>query len=105
MEKFLKHSDVGFAIILMTADDMGKAKNERKPQARARQNVVFEWGYFVGKLGRDRVCALYQKGIALPSDLNGFVYIPLDSSGHWRLDLLKELKAAGYSVDANKLLE
>ncbi len=105
IEKFERNSNVGFAIILMTADDTGKANSEAAARPRARQNVVFEWGYFVGKLGRKRVCALYEQGIDLPSDLNGIVYIPLDATGHWRLGLLKELKAAGYSVDANKLLE
>ncbi len=105
IEKFERNSNVGFAIILMTSDDTGKAHSEAVARPRARQNVVFEWGYFVGKLGRKRVCALYEQGIDLPSDLNGIVYIPLDATGNWRLGLLKELKAAGYSVDANKLLE
>ena len=105
VEKFIKHSDVGFAVIVMTADDLGKAKTEENVRPRARQNVVFEWGYFVGSLGRDHVCALYEKGIDPPSDLHGIVYIALDAGGHWRFDILKELKAAGYSVDANKLLE
>lgn len=105
MEKFLKHSDVGFAIVLMTADDSGKANTEKGARPRARQNVVFEWGFFVGKLGRSRVCALYEQGIDLPSDLHGIVYIPLDAGGHWRFSVLKELKAAGYTVDANRLLE
>lgn len=103
VEKFLRHANVGFAVIVMTADDTGKADTEEAPHPRARQNVVFEWGYFVGKLGRERVCALYEQGIELPSDLHGIVYIPLDTTGHWRLSLLKELKAAGYRVDANKL--
>ena len=105
VEKFLRHSDVGFAVIIMTADDTGKANTEETPHPRARQNVVFEWGYFVGKLGRERVCALYEQGIEPPSDLHGIVYIALDAAGHWRFNLVKELKAAGYSVDANKLLE
>lgn len=105
IEKFERNSNVGFAIILMTSDDTGKANSEAVARPRARQNVVFEWGYFVGKLGRKRVCALYEQGIDLPSDLNGIVYIPLDATGNWRFALLKELKAAGYTVDANKLLE
>lgn len=105
VEKFLRHSDVGFALVVMTADDLGKAKTEDAARPRARQNVVFEWGYFVGKLGRERVCALYEQGIDLPSDLHGIVYIPLDTTGNWRFGLVKELKAAGYVIDANKLLE
>lgn len=105
IEKFERNANVGFAIILMTSDDTGKANSEAVARPRARQNVVFEWGYFVGRLGRKRVCALYEPGIDLPSDLNGIVYISLDATGHWRLGLLKELKAAGYSVDANTLLE
>ena len=107
IEKFTKHANVGFAVIIMTADDLGRAKKEKEGdlKQRARQNVVFEWGYFIGRLGRERVCALYEEGIESPSDLDGFVYTSLDEAGHWRFALIKELKAVGYNVDANKLVE
>lgn len=100
IEKFEDNSsEVGFAIVLLTCDD--KLDEEK---FRARQNVVFEMGYFIGKLGRNRVALLYENGVELPSDINGLVYLLIDSSGHWRYSLVKELKESGYIVDANKLL-
>jgi predicted nucleotide-binding protein len=104
IEKFAHHSDAGFAVILLTADDFGRAKHSDQLKPRARQNVVFEFGFFIDKLGRNKVCALYEEGVELPSDLSGFTYTTLDPSGHWKLELVRELKAAGYPVDANKLL-
>lgn len=104
IEKFEYHSDVGFAIVLLTDDDEGKAKNEKDLKMRARQNVVLELGYFIGKLTRSRVLPLYSEGVELPNDIHGLLYTPLDKSGNWKFAIVKELKAAGYSVDANKLL-
>jgi len=71
-------------------------------QLRARQNVILELGYFLGKLGRSRVCALYSKGVEVPSDYSGVLFVPLDESGGWRLTLARELKAAGFAVDMNR---
>jgi len=76
----------------------------RTLQPRARQNVVLELGYFLGRLGRDRVCALHRGELDLPSDYMGVIYIPFDGAGGWRLQLAKELKAAGFGVDMNKAL-
>jgi predicted nucleotide-binding protein len=105
IEKFEIHSDVGFAIILMTDDDFGKAKNETDIlNPRARQNVILEMGYFIGRLGRERVCPLYMKGVELPSDLYGLLYTEIDSSEHWKIKIAKELKAAGYDIDVNKII-
>jgi predicted nucleotide-binding protein len=104
IEKFEKHSDVGFAIILMTDDDFGNAKNEDNLNPRARQNVILEMGYFIGRLGRERVCPLYTKGVELPSDLYGLLYTEIDSSEHWKIKMVKELKAAGYDIDVNKII-
>ena len=101
IEKFEDYSDVGGAICLFTADDYGRAKKDKKSKTRARQNVVLETGYFMGKLGRDHVVLIADKGIELPSDLSGIVYTDTTS---WQFDLLKELKAMGYQVDSNKLL-
>jgi predicted nucleotide-binding protein len=93
-----------FAIILLTPDDFGYSAKDGPDEAkpRARQNVVLELGYFIGKLGRERTCALY-KGVAAPSDFDGVVYTPADESQAWRFNVAKELKAAGYNVDMNKL--
>ena len=100
IEKFEGYSDVGGAICLFTADDLGKAKDDDTYKTRARQNVVLETGYFMGKLGRDHVVLLADKGIEMPSDLSGVVYT---DTAKWEIDLLKELKAMGYTVDFNKL--
>jgi hypothetical protein len=108
IEKFTDYSAVGFAVILLSPDDVGcerdKAASDLHP--RPRRNVVLELGLFLGKLGRDRVMPLCQQvpNFDLPSDYSGVVYTSFDGAGHWRFDLVKELNAAGYSVDANKLL-
>lgn len=100
IEKFEDYSDVGGAICLFTADDLGRAKAQSSDQSRARQNVVLETGYFMGKLGRDYVVLLADKGIEMPSDLSGIVYT---DTAKWEIDLLKELKEMGYTIDFNKL--
>jgi predicted nucleotide-binding protein len=104
IEKFTDNTDVGFAVVLLTADDRGGAQADsvKSQKARARQNVIFELGFFVGKLGRNRVCALYQQGVEIPSDYAGVVYIPLDEAGAWRLALARELRSAEYDIDMNR---
>ncbi|MBI5178533.1 MAG: nucleotide-binding protein [Nitrospinae bacterium] len=99
IEKFEKHSSVGFAIALLTPDDKGRKNKVRKERSRARQNVIFEMGYFFGRLGRHRVCALKKGGLEIPSDNDGVLYIPYDTAGAWKHSLFIELKAAGYSID------
>lgn len=100
IEKFEDYSDVDGAICLFTSDDIGKAKKDSADKSRARQNVVLETGYFMGKLGRNHVVILADNGIEMPSDLSGVVYT---NTGSWQTDLLKELKSIGYTVDFNKL--
>ena len=103
IEKFEEHSAVGFAIIVLTADDLGHGKNEPEVRARARQNVIFELGFFCGALGRSRVCPLYEEVVELPSDFHGVAYIPLDEGGAWKYRLAKELQEAGFVVDLNRV--
>ena len=106
IEKFEEHSEVGFAVALLTPDDTGSLKGARgKPNPRARQNVIFELGFFIGRLGRERVCALVKGEPEIPSDYSGVAYIPLDDSGGWKLSICRELKAAGYSVDVNRIVQ
>jgi predicted nucleotide-binding protein len=106
IEKFEKHANVRFAVVLLTADDLGGARSvqfdSQKP--RARQNVIFELGFFLGRLGRSKVCALYEEGVELPSDYHGVLYVPIDSGEAWKFRLAKELKTAGFEVDMNKAL-
>ncbi len=101
IEKFEDYSDVGGAICLFTADDYGRAKVATDDNKRARQNVVFEAGYFIGKLGRNHVVLIADRDVEMPSDLSGVVYT---EKGNWQFELIKELRAIGYDVDANKLI-
>ncbi len=103
IEKIEEYDDVGFAVVLLTPDDEG-AKEGDPPQPRARQNVVLELGYFIGRLGRGRVCALKRGDIEIPSDFGGVVYSPFDDNGAWRQALAKELQVAGFEVDWNLVM-
>ena len=99
IEKLEAHANTSFAVVLLTPDDQGrKAGSPARLKFRARQNVVLELGFFLAKLGRDRVCALYVPGVELPSDFHGVLYVELDSDGGWRKKLNRELAAAGLPV-------
>jgi predicted nucleotide-binding protein len=101
IEKFEANSGgVGYAICLFSPDDVGGKKGEQLKD-RARQNVVLETGYFIGKLGRDKVCKIVRGDLDPPSDLHGVVHINFDTSP-WQLELGKELDAAGFDIDWNK---
>lgn len=104
IEKFEEHaSSSGFAIVLLTPDDVGYAQNDTdNAKPRARQNVIFELGYFCGTLGRQRVCVLYKEGVEIPNDYMGVVYTLFDYAGAWQMELAKEMKVAGLEFDMNK---
>jgi len=104
IEKFEQESEsAGFAIVIATPDDIGTAKSSSDLQSRARQNVIFELGYFAGRLGRDRVCVIKKGDVEIPSDLYGVLYIEFDEGDGWQLKLAKEMKAAGLDIDLNLL--
>lgn len=104
VEKFEDYADVRFAVVLLTPDDVGARSEEPSALShRARQNVIFELGFFLGKLGRKRVCALKMRGVETPSDYDGVVYVDLDVPGAWKLALVRELKAAGFGIDTNRM--
>lgn len=104
IEKFEKHSNVNFAIVLLTYDDHGDIKSSNDKNKRARQNVILELGYFIAKISRKNVMPLYEEGVELPSDISGILYTLIDKTESWKFKLVKELKSAGYSVDANDIL-
>jgi len=108
IEKFKDYSNVGFAIVLLSPDDKCKKikKTERIYKFRARQNVIFEMGFFIGKLGRERVIMLFkeEENFEMPTDHLGILYISYDKEGNWKFKLVRELNAQGYSLDANVLL-
>ena len=95
-EKFEEHAaEAGFAIILLTPDDVGAPKDqEDNLKPRARQNVLVELGYFWRGLGRERVCVLHKEEVELPSDMQGILYVPMDSFGGWKEQLRKEMEQA-----------
>mgnify|MGYP005931968345 CR=1 FL=1 len=99
IEKIEKYSDIDVAICLFTADDIGRGEKEQENNKRARQNVVFETGYFMGKLGRQNIIILADSGIEIPSDLSGIVYT---DNAHWQIEVLKELRSMGFDIDMNK---
>lgn len=104
IEKFEDFSDVGYAVVLCTPDDVGALASEQENlRPRPRQNVVLEWGFFFGRLGRNRVCALLKEDVEIPSDYAGVVYIKLDELGAWQMELAREMRRAGLPVDLNRL--
>ena len=106
IEKFERDSATAdFAIVLLTPDDVGgpRGATAEQLQCRARQNVVAELFFFIGKLGREKVCALVKGDVELPSDFAGVVYLPMDDVGQWKIKLANEMRAAGLTIDFNKV--
>ena len=95
IEKIDKYSNVGFAIVLYTECDIGAKKDSLVYKRRARQNVVFEHGYLIGKIGRPRVVALVKGEVETPNDISGVVYIEMNDDS-WKEQLRNELKNCGY---------
>ncbi len=106
IEKFEEYGgQSGFAVVLCTPDDVGGLDGQGDAtMSRARQNVIFELGFFVGKIGRSRVMLMVKDDIEIPSDFAGVLYTDVDDAGAWKLKMIKELKTAGFSIDANRVL-
>lgn len=104
IEKIEEYSDVGFGIVLYTPCDIG-ARDTKTPEykKRARQNVVFEHGFLIGKLKRKNVCALVKGTVEIPNDISGVVYVDMDKADAWMYTIAKEMKVAGYNIDMNNL--
>ncbi len=100
--------DIGFAIILATADDEGHRKGHPDENApRVRQNVVLELGMLLALLGRKRVAILQQQieSMERPSDIQGLIYIPFkdDLEKDAGLLLAKEMATQGFAIDIKRL--
>ena len=102
IEKIEEYTDVAFALVLYTGCDEGKLKNDVELKPRARQNVVFEHGYLIQKLGRERVAALVEDGVETPGDVSGVLYISL-SDTDWERKVLRELVNCGLNVDTTNI--
>lgn len=120
IEQLEKYSKVGYAFVILTPDDWGGNKDDflsvldgiasgytdledafhdREFRYRARQNVILEFGYFIGKLGRDKVCCLLKGNVEKPSDMHGIIHIPFkDSVKKAQYKIIKELKAVGFKI-------
>jgi hypothetical protein len=92
-----------YAVVLLTADEEARPRGTDSWELRARPNVSFELGFFFGKLGRALVAVLYESGVEKPSDIDGLVYIGLDEAGAWKIELYREMRAAGLDADLNRL--
>lgn len=95
--------EVGFAVVLLTPDDLAGPATSPAAASRARQNVIFELGCFAGKLGRGRTCLLRKGDVEIPSDLYGVIYTDMDAADGWKIKLVRELKAARLDFDANRI--
>jgi predicted nucleotide-binding protein len=103
LTKFTEESEgAGFAVVLMTPDDEGGLSGAENRRPRARQNVVFELGFFIGKLGPASVAALLKGDVEKPSDFDGIAYIAFDSDNRWKTDLARELHHAKVPFDPAK---
>lgn len=105
IEKLETYSNVRFGIVLYTGCDEGrKAKEDQILKKRARQNVVFEHGYLIAKIGRNNVCALVENVVEIPNDISGIIYIEIDINDAWKFSLVREMKDSGLEVDMNKII-
>jgi hypothetical protein len=98
IEKIEHYSNVGFGIVLYTPCDVGSKVGALNGNYRARQNVVFEHGYLIGKLGRSRVTAVVKNTVETPNDISGVVYVSMDDAGNWKEEIKTEMRGAGYSI-------
>ena len=106
IEKIERFADVSYAVVLYTECDLGRDKNDSvdDERFRARQNVVFEHGYLIGKLGRDRVTALVKGNVETPGDISGVVYTEMDKAGAWKMQLARNMQDVGLDIDMNTFL-
>lgn len=104
IEKFeASAATTGYAVVLLTGDDLGRAKTETTDRPRARQNVVFEMGFFFGSLGRGNVAVIHDDGVEEPGDVRGMLYVPRDDAGGWKTRIAREIDHAGIAVDWSAL--
>ena len=106
IERFENDADIAFAVVLLAADEIGGSKKSDffAQNSPARRNVMFEFGYLIGKLGRSNVCALIESGVELPPDFKGALFVAIDGEGNWKFNLARKITAAGIDVDLNNAM-
>ena len=96
-----RHTDVGFAVVILTPDDVGASKDKHsKSHAHGRWNVMLDLCYFLGKLGHARVFALLKGKVGIPPEIADAPSTTMDAAGRWHVKLAKALRAAGMDLDA-----
>lgn len=101
IEKFEKYADMAaFAAILLSPDDEGGLLGQNSLRPRARQNVILELGFFIGKLGRSKVMLFRPQSsdFETPSDISGYCFIPYDEDEKWKLIAAKNISSLGYNI-------
>jgi len=93
LEIFEEYSDIKAAIIILTNEDISNYNDDSEFEKRARQNMIFEAGYFLGKLGKNNMIVIAEQGVILPSVLEGYAYFKMDQEDKWKTDIAKKLKS------------
>ena len=95
------YADVAFAVVLLSPDDFAYAKNEAatKRKLRPQQDVVFELGFLLGKLGKGNVLVFFREcaNFEIPTDFEGIKFTAFDDRDSWKLALIRELTNCGYN--------
>ena len=92
LEKLEEYSDIKAAIIIFTNEDAG-SNGDSEYEKKARQNLIFEAGYFLGKLGNKNIIVIAEQGVIPPSVLDGHPYFKMDQEEKWKTDITKKLKS------------
>ena len=104
LEKLEEYSDIKAAIIILTNEDTGNYSGDSEYEKKARENLIFEAGYFLGKLGKHNMIVIAEQGVILPSVLEGYTYFTMDMEEKWKEDLAKKLKSMKrFSIDMSVL--
>ena len=109
VERFQDYADVGLAVVLLSPDDSVYVKDEppTKRKLRPRQDVVFELGFLLGKLGKGNVLVFFREcsNFEIPTDFEGIKVTAFDDRDSWKLALIRELTNCGYNVDTDRILK
>lgn len=107
IEKFEKYADMAaFAAILLSPDDEGGLRGQNSLRPRARQNVILELGFFIGKLGRSKVMLFCPQtsDLEIPSDISGYCFIPYDKNKKWKIIAAQNISSLGYNININDVV-
>jgi predicted nucleotide-binding protein len=101
-------TETTFVIILLMPDDtVASASDPQLTSFRAGQNIIYEFGFFHGKLGPNRVCALFKSNgeteLELPPASVRGPCVRLDSAGEWKGWLARQMREAGLMIKSENI--